>query len=84
LEQLAEACEPASFGVNEKEVLDETYHKTGKMDPERFPSLLDPVRTKLMNIIRHSLLEGTQSTDYITIELHKLNVIVRIQSSFVP
>jgi hypothetical protein len=74
LEQLAEACEPASFGVNEKEVLDETYHKAGKMDPERFASLLDPVRTKLMKIIRYSLLEGTQSTDDITVELHKLNV----------
>ncbi len=74
LEQLAEACEPASFGVNEKEVLDETYHKAGKMDPERFASLLDPVRTNLMKIIRDSLLEGTQATDYITVELHKLNV----------
>jgi hypothetical protein len=74
LEQLAEACEPASFGVNEREVLDETYHKAGKMDPDRFASLLDPVRTKLMKIIRYSLLEGTQSTDDITVELHKLNV----------
>ena len=54
--------------------MDETYHKAGKMDPDRFASLLDPVRTNLMKVIRDSLLEGTQSTDYITVELHKLNV----------
>src|SRR5229473_1083155 len=27
LEQLAQVCEPASFGINDKDVLDETYRK---------------------------------------------------------
>jgi hypothetical protein len=74
LEQLTQACDPASFGVNTKEVLDETYRKAGKMDPECFASLLDPVQTDLMKIIRGNLLEGTQSRDHIIAKLHKLNV----------
>ena len=74
MEQLTQACDPASFGVNEKEVLDETYRKAGKMDSERFASLLDPVQADLMKIIRAHLLEGTQSTDHIIAKLHKLNV----------
>ena len=60
--------------MNEKEVLDETYRKAGKMDSERFASLLDPVQTDLMKIIRGHLLEGTQSTHHIIAKLHKLNV----------
>jgi len=74
LEQLTQACVPASFGVKEREVLDETYRKAGKLDPERFASLLHPAQTDLMKIIRGSLLEGTQSTESIVVELHKLNV----------
>ena len=74
LEQLTQACDPASFGVNEKEVLDENYRKAGKMDSERFASQLDPVQTDLMKIIRGHLLEGTQSRDHIIVKLHKLNV----------
>jgi hypothetical protein len=74
LEKLTQACDPASFGVNEKEVLDENYRKAGKMDPERFASQLDLVQTDLMKIIRRHLLEGTQSRNHIIAKLHKLNV----------
>ena len=54
--------------------MDETYCKAGKMDPDHFASLLDPVRTGLIKIIRIYLLEGRQSRNYITAKLHKLNV----------
>jgi hypothetical protein len=74
LEQLTHACEPASFGVNKEDVLDETYRKAGKLDSECFAPLLDPVRTDLSKIIRGYLLEGTQSMKNIKIELYKLNV----------
>jgi hypothetical protein len=74
LEQLTEACDPASFGMKEKEVLDETYRKAGKMDPDRFASPLHPSQTDLMKIIRGYLLEGKQASEYIVTELHKLNV----------
>jgi hypothetical protein len=74
LDRLAQACDPASFGINEKEVFDETYRKAGKMDAERFSTPLQPVHTDLMKIIRGCLLEGTQSTEPIVAELYKLNV----------
>jgi hypothetical protein len=74
LEQLAQSCLPASFGVNDKEVLDETYRKAGTMDLERFGLQLHLEQTDLMEIIRSYLLEGVQSTKSIGVELHKLNV----------
>jgi hypothetical protein len=76
LEQLAQACEPASFGVDQETVWDESYRKAGKMDSECFtPSpMLDPVHSDLLEIIRGYLLEGTQSTKKIKAELYKLNV----------
>jgi len=74
LEQLIQACEPASFGVNKEDVLDETYRKAGNLDSEFFAPLLDPVRTDLLKIIRNYLLEGTQSMNSIKTELLGLNV----------
>jgi hypothetical protein len=76
LEQLTQACEPASFGMNRDNVLDESYRKAGKMDSECFsPSpMLDPVHSKLLEIIRGYFFEGTQSTKNIKAELYKLNV----------
>jgi len=75
VEQLTQACEPASFGVNKEDVLDETYRKAGRIDTERFAPLLDPpVHTDLLKIIRGYLLEGTQSINNIKAELYKLNV----------
>ena len=73
LELLAQACEPASFGVKQENVLDETYRKAGKMDSECFASVLDPSNTDLTNIIRGHLLEGLQSNRCIKVELYKLN-----------
>jgi hypothetical protein len=74
LEQLAQACEPASFGVNQENVLDESYRRAGKMDLEYFSLMLNPVHGNLLKIIRGYLLEGTQSTKNIKIEPYKLNV----------
>jgi hypothetical protein len=84
LDQLAQACEPASFGRKHENVFDETYRKAGKMDPECFSPMLDPFRADLIKIIRGYLLEGTQSTENIKAELYKLNIYgkFRIYSSF--
>jgi hypothetical protein len=73
LEQLIQACKPASFGVKQEQVLDETYRKAGKMDSECFSSMLDPYHTDLIKIIRGYLLEGLESKTGIKAELHKLN-----------
>ena len=60
--------------MNQKNVLDETYRKAGKMDSERFSPMLDLHQTDLMKVIRGYLLEGTDSTESIRAELYKLNV----------
>jgi hypothetical protein len=74
LEQLTQACEPASFGVKQENVLDETYRKAGKMDSECFSSMLDPSNTDLIKIVRGYLLESLQSNMGIKAELYKLNI----------
>jgi hypothetical protein len=71
LEQLAQACEPASFGVNQENVLD---GKVGKMDSDCFSPTMDVLNTDLIKIICGYLHEGTQSTKGIKVELFKLNV----------
>jgi hypothetical protein len=40
LEQLAQACQPATFGRNDQAVMDETYRKAAKMDPDLFSTPL--------------------------------------------
>ncbi len=74
LELLTQVCEPASFGLKQECVLDETYRKAGKMDPDCFSSNLGLSHTNLIKIIRGYLLEGTQSTNNLKTELYKLNV----------
>ena len=51
LDQLAQACEPASSSVNKEDVLDETYRKAGQMDSDYFSPSLDPVQTGLLKTI---------------------------------
>ena len=65
LEQLAQACEPASFGLKCKV-------SSGEMVPKWFSSKLDLFHTGLMNFIRDYLLEGTEATNNIKTELYKL------------
>ena len=74
MEQLSQACEPASFGVKQENVLDETYRKAGKMDSECFTSMLDPFDTDLIKTVRDDLLEGLKSKGSIKAELYKLNI----------
>jgi hypothetical protein len=74
LEQLTQACQPATFGVNKEEVMDETYRKAGKMDTDCFSTTLIPEHTDLIKIVRNYLLEGTDTSRQIKAELYKLNV----------
>ncbi|KAI0317234.1 hypothetical protein OF83DRAFT_1083747 [Amylostereum chailletii] len=71
---LANACQPATFGLGQKDVMDETYRKAGKMDANMFSTPLVPERTGLINIVRGYLLEGAESNRPIEVELYKLNV----------
>lgn len=64
LEQLTQACEPASSGDC----------KAGMMDSGSFSPILEPFHTDLMEIVRGCLLEGTQSTKKMKIEPYRMNV----------
>ena len=74
LNQLERACEPATFGRNAEDVLDETYRKAGKMDSDNFLLGLDVERSRLIDIVRAGLLAGEDETKVVQAELYKLNV----------
>ncbi|KAI0061741.1 hypothetical protein BV25DRAFT_1838889 [Artomyces pyxidatus] len=74
MQELSSACEPASFGLKQENVLDETYRKAGKLDSQAFVTPVVPERTSLTNIVREYLLEGKKSSLALSMELYKLNV----------
>lgn len=73
LAALAEACQPASFGIAEKDVLDESYRKAGKMECTDFATQFCPHASKIVDKIRKSLLQGRNDAT-IEVEMYKLNV----------
>ncbi|KAI0302513.1 hypothetical protein BC826DRAFT_904347 [Russula brevipes] len=74
LEQLAQTCQPATFGRNDKDVMDETYRKAGKMDLDVFSTPLVYEYTDIVKIVRDCLLDGTDSLRKLKVEPYKLNV----------
>lgn len=68
------ACDPTTFGVNQKDVSDESYRKAGKLDIENFASKFKLEKSGIMTVIRAALLEGHDSNRPIEAELYKLNV----------
>ena len=73
LQVLLEACQPAPFGVDNKDVLDETYRKAWKMDNSNFATRLDVVNTGILECIRSMLMQGNENKK-IRPEMYKLNV----------
>ncbi|KAI0311610.1 hypothetical protein OF83DRAFT_1150151 [Amylostereum chailletii] len=72
---LAQACQPATFGRGQENVLDETYRKAGKMDANQFSTPLVPERTSLADAIRDFAVEDPEEEDLpIKLELYKLNI----------
>ncbi|KAK3328729.1 hypothetical protein B0H66DRAFT_532 [Apodospora peruviana] len=70
--QLLSACEPATFGRGNEDVLDESYRKAGKLDAERFSTDFNPYEYGVVDAISRSL---AQRDHYgIRAELYKLNV----------
>ncbi|KAG5651453.1 hypothetical protein H0H81_008589 [Sphagnurus paluster] len=74
LKALSEACEPATFGLGERDVLDEEYRKAGKMDTSNFATKFDLTQLGILDRIRAQLLEGENEEKYVKAELYKLNV----------
>jgi hypothetical protein len=74
IEQLTQVCEPASSDHSKEEVTDETRCECRKIENNSFSPLLVPQHTDLIKVVRNYLLEGTDSTRQIDIELYELNV----------
>ncbi|KAF9528390.1 hypothetical protein CPB83DRAFT_894426 [Crepidotus variabilis] len=76
LEKLANTCQPATFGINQQDVLDDKYRKAGKLDATDFATQFTPAYLGIVNPIYEHLLKGrvTASTMPIIVELYKLNV----------
>ncbi|KAG1718203.1 hypothetical protein EDB19DRAFT_1800771 [Suillus lakei] len=74
LQHLSQACDPATFGVNQQDVLDESYRKAGKLNVVNFATKFNLERSGLMDTIRVELLQGHNYTKPINAELYKLNV----------
>ncbi|KDQ65042.1 hypothetical protein JAAARDRAFT_167888 [Jaapia argillacea MUCL 33604] len=74
LHLLSDACQPATFGLNQQDVLDETYRKAGKMDSSNFATKFSPEAAGLIDLVRSELLEGHEGTKHVIAELYKLNV----------
>ncbi|KAJ6509859.1 hypothetical protein DFH09DRAFT_1100581 [Mycena vulgaris] len=49
LEAMAAVCQPATFGVNQSDVLDKVYRKAGEMNLARFSARLDGVASGLID-----------------------------------
>jgi hypothetical protein len=62
LESLADACAPATFGRANKDIMDISYRKAGKMDVIDFMSRFDPERLGLSEFVRGQLLEGDEDS----------------------
>jgi hypothetical protein len=74
LEHLSKACQPATFGVNQEDVLDESYRKAGKIDVTDFATKFVLEDSSLIDVVRSELLEGHETNKAIKAELYKLNV----------
>lgn len=74
LKSLADACQPATFGLNQNDVLDETYRKAGKLDNENFAVNLDIVGSGLLDAVNDGLFGWQEDARFIRAELYKLNV----------
>lgn len=73
LQTLLMACEPAPFGIDNKDVLDDTYRKAWKMDKDNFSTRLDVVHTRILDRICLKLMRGNVERK-IRSELYKLNI----------
>lgn len=84
LEKLAKACQPATFGRKNEDVLDETYRKAGKLDAGNFSAQFTPAGLGIVKQIHKNMLRGTTDSarQPIHVELYKLNVYGKVDVLF--
>lgn len=81
LQQLVADCSPATFGQGGQDVLDPSYRKAGKLDPDLFASSFHPADFGILENIEQILLPSVSTKlenclrfRKITANLYKLNV----------
>jgi hypothetical protein len=75
LEVLTAACQPATFGRNNEDVLDESYRKASKLDITQFATSFNLQSTPIPRVVETDFLAETLSvTETIKYELYKLNI----------
>jgi len=74
LEDLTKVCDAATFGLGGEDVLDETYRKAWKLDPSKFCTQFDVVRSGILSTVHDALLQFEESTNIMEAHLYKLNV----------
>lgn len=65
-------CAPATFGLGNKDVLDESYRKAGKMAASRFSVDFGPYENGIMHAVTQALVHKTHRG--LRAELYSLNV----------
>lgn len=72
---LSGACQPATFGLNKEDVLDETYRKAGKLDGDKIAWRFNPSdKDGFVNQVASTLFPWETLKTGIRFELYKLNV----------
>lgn len=90
MRQLLVDMQPATFGNQGQDVVDETYHKASKLDPYQFDCTFNPYEMGIIDEVAQILLPGvkwktisnnnsagnprTEGINVIRAELHRLNV----------
>ena len=82
LEQLLQSCAPATFGRENKDVLDESYRKAGKLDRSQFSvdfhphdfGIIDTINQILLPQVSPGFMKGREQHRGVMAELYKLNV----------
>ena len=82
LSALVQACQPATFGIGGRDVLDEGYRKAGKLDVSQFSSNFHPHDCGIVDTVQQILLPSTVrgglkigfGPQGIKAELYKLNI----------
>ena len=77
LDQLAAACDPATFGRGKQDVYDESYRKALKMDATNFAVQFDPAASGLIKTIQSNLFRRQMEDMSIVPQIYKLNVYGR-------
>ncbi|KAH7074267.1 hypothetical protein FB567DRAFT_572874 [Paraphoma chrysanthemicola] len=85
LEKLVQATEPASFGFEGQDVLDETYRKASKLDTTAFSTNFCPYEVGIIDEVGQTLFPRLRGTfQGIRAELYKLNIYQAPSGFFKP